>query len=86
MLTIARTKDPQSARIAAYLAMVQLSAGEAAVAESSFQSALALDSTEGTRVHRRHTLPGDRQMIRRWTTALALAMLRHHLLGLEDDR
>lgn len=46
VLTIARTQDPQSARIAAYLGMVQLSGGEAAAAEKSFQEALALDSAE----------------------------------------
>ncbi len=46
VLTIARTKNPQSARIAAYLGMVQLSGGEVAAAEESFQSVLALDSAE----------------------------------------
>lgn len=46
LLTIARTKAPKSARIAAYLGMVQLNGGEAAGAEESFQSALALDSVE----------------------------------------
>ena len=46
VLTIARTRDPKSARIAAYLGMVQLSGGEAAAAEDSFQSALAMNSSE----------------------------------------
>ena len=46
VLAVARTKAPKSARIAAYLGMVQLSGGEAAAAEESFQSALALDSAE----------------------------------------
>ncbi len=45
-LILARAKDPQSARIAAYLGMVQLSAGDALAAESSFQAALALNSAE----------------------------------------
>ena len=46
VLSIARTEDPQSARISAYLGMVQLSGGETAAAEGSFQAALALDSGE----------------------------------------
>ena len=46
VLTIARTRAPKSARVAGYLGMVQLSGGEAAAAEESFQSALALDSAE----------------------------------------
>ncbi len=46
VLTIARTRAPKSARIAAYLGIVQLSGGEATAAEESFQSALALDSAE----------------------------------------
>jgi Flp pilus assembly protein TadD len=46
VLAIARAKAPKSPRIAAYLGMVQLSAGEAVAAEDSFRSALALDSTE----------------------------------------
>jgi tetratricopeptide (TPR) repeat protein len=46
MLTIARTREPMSARIAAYLGMVQLSGGEAGAAEKSFQAALARDSSE----------------------------------------
>lgn len=47
---------------------------------------IALDSADGTRLHRRHALPGDRGMIRRFTTALALAMLRRHLLDLVNER
>jgi tetratricopeptide (TPR) repeat protein len=46
VLTVARSQAPKSARIAAYLGMVQLSGGDASAAENSFQSALALDSTE----------------------------------------
>jgi len=46
MLNIARTLAPQSSRIVAYLGMVELSGGETAAAEESFQSALALDSME----------------------------------------
>ncbi len=46
MLNIARTKAPKSSRIVAYLGMVELSGGEAAAAEESFQSALSLDSME----------------------------------------
>jgi len=46
MLTIARIRAPKSARIAAYLGMVQLSGAEEAAAEESFQSALSLDSSE----------------------------------------
>jgi tetratricopeptide (TPR) repeat protein len=46
VLAVARSKAPKSAHIAAYLGMVQLSGGEVAAAEESFQSALTLDSTE----------------------------------------
>jgi tetratricopeptide (TPR) repeat protein len=46
LLRIARAKAPKAARIAAYLGLVELSCGEAGAAESSFQSALALDSAE----------------------------------------
>jgi len=45
-LAIARSKAPKSARIAAYLGMVQLSDGDAAAAEESFESALAMDAAE----------------------------------------
>ena len=46
MLGIARTQAPKSARIAAFLGMVELSSGETSEAEQAFQSALALDSSE----------------------------------------
>jgi tetratricopeptide (TPR) repeat protein len=46
MLNLARTEAPKSSRIVAYLGMVELSGGETAAAEESFQSALALDSAE----------------------------------------
>ena len=26
-------------------------------------------------------MPGDRALVRRWSTSAALSMLRHHLLG-----
>jgi nicotinamide-nucleotide amidase len=42
---------------------------------------LALDDEDGTRLHRRLLTPGDRALIRRWTTSSALSLLRHHLLG-----
>ena len=45
---------------------------------------VALDAADGTRVHRRLLLPGERSLIRRWTTSTALGMLRKHLLGLAD--
>ncbi len=67
VLTIARTKDPQSARIAAYLGMVQLSGGETAVAESSFQAALALDSTETLALI---GMGGIRYQQERWSDAI----------------
>ncbi|HTS05014.1 MAG TPA: tetratricopeptide repeat protein [Candidatus Eisenbacteria bacterium] len=46
MLSVARTRAPKSARIAAFLGMVELSSGETPEAEQAFQSALALDSSE----------------------------------------
>ena len=46
VLSIARARAPNSSRIAAYLGMVELSCGEAATAEESFHSALALNSAE----------------------------------------
>jgi tetratricopeptide (TPR) repeat protein len=46
MLKIARTGAPKTARIAAFLGVAELSSGETGAAEESFQSALALDSTE----------------------------------------
>ena len=45
---------------------------------------IALDAADGTRVHKRLLLPGDRALIRRWTTSTALGMLRKHLLGVPD--
>jgi nicotinamide-nucleotide amidase len=41
---------------------------------------LALDDG-GTRLHQRLLMPGDRALVRRWSTSAALSMLRHHLLG-----
>ncbi len=45
---------------------------------------VALDASDGTRLHRRLFLPSDRAMIRRWTTSVALSMIRFHLLGRAD--
>ncbi len=45
---------------------------------------IALDAADGRRVHKRLLLPGDRALVRRWTTSTALGMLRKHLLGLPD--
>jgi nicotinamide-nucleotide amidase len=41
----------------------------------------ALDDGDGTRLHRKLLLPGDRALVRRWSTSAALSLLRHHLLG-----
>ena len=41
----------------------------------------ALDDAGGTRLHQRLLMPGDRALVRRWSTSSALSMLRHHLLG-----
>jgi nicotinamide-nucleotide amidase len=41
----------------------------------------ALDDADGTRLHRKLLVPGDRALVRRWSTSAALSMLRHHLLG-----
>jgi tetratricopeptide (TPR) repeat protein len=46
VLAIARSKSPKSAKIGAYLGMVRLSSGEVTDAEESFQSALAIDSSQ----------------------------------------
>jgi tetratricopeptide (TPR) repeat protein len=46
VLATARSNDPQSARTAAYLGIVELSDGDTAAAENSFQAALALNSGE----------------------------------------
>lgn len=45
---------------------------------------LALDSADGTRLHRRLLLPGDRALVRRWTTSAVLSLVRFHLLGRSD--
>jgi nicotinamide-nucleotide amidase len=42
---------------------------------------LALDAADGTRNHRRLLLPGGRALVRRWTTSMALVMIRHYLMG-----
>jgi nicotinamide-nucleotide amidase len=42
---------------------------------------IALDDADGTRLHQKLLMPGDRALIRRWSTSAALSMLRHHLLG-----
>ena len=67
VLTIARTKVPQSARIAACLGMVQLSSGETVAAENSFQAALALDSTETLALI---GMGGIRYQQQRWSEAV----------------
>ena len=41
---------------------------------------LALDAADGTRRHERLVLPGDRAMVRRWTTSAALGMIRGWLM------
>ena len=41
----------------------------------------ALDDADGTRLHRKLLMPGDRALIRRWSTSSALSLLRHHMLG-----
>ncbi len=68
VLTIARTREPQSARIAAYLGMVQLSSRDAAAAERSFQAALALDSSETLALI---GMGGIRYQQQRWPDAIA---------------
>jgi nicotinamide-nucleotide amidase len=45
---------------------------------------VALDAAGGTRLHRKLLLPGERSLVRRWTTSTALGMLRKHLLGLTE--
>ena len=37
---------------------------------------VALDAADGTALHERLVLPGDRSMVRRWTASAALAMIR----------
>lgn len=41
----------------------------------------ALDDVDGARRHRKLLVPGDRALIRRWSTSAVLSLLRHHLLG-----
>jgi nicotinamide-nucleotide amidase len=45
---------------------------------------VALDATDGSRLHRKLLLPGDRALVRRFTTAVVLSMIRFHLLGRAD--
>ncbi len=42
---------------------------------------VALDGADGGRMHRRLLLPGERDIVRRWTTTAALAMIREYLMG-----
>ncbi len=42
---------------------------------------LALDAGDGTTGHLKLVAPGDRALVRRWTTTVALSTLRSHLLG-----
>jgi nicotinamide-nucleotide amidase len=42
---------------------------------------LALDAADGTRAHRKLLLPGGRSLVRRWTTTMALVMIRQYLTG-----
>lgn len=44
---------------------------------------LALDAADGTRLHKKLLMPGDRVLVRRWTTAMALSLLRGYLLRLD---
>jgi nicotinamide-nucleotide amidase len=41
---------------------------------------VALDAADGTRLHHKLLLPGERALVRRWTTSSALTMIRKHLL------
>lgn len=68
VLAIARTKNPQSSRIAAYLGIVQLSDGEVAAAETSFQAALTLNSTDALALI---GMGGIRYQQQRWADAIA---------------
>ena len=68
VLTAAQSKAPKSARIAAYLGMAQLSSGEVARAEDSFQSALGLDSGDALALI---GLGGIRYQQQRWSDAAA---------------
>ena len=67
MLGIARKQMPDSARIAAYLGLVELSSGETGAAEESFRSALALDSRD---VLALFGIGGIRYQQKRWAEAV----------------
>jgi tetratricopeptide (TPR) repeat protein len=67
VLAIARSKETQSARIAAYLGVVQLSDGETTAAENSFQAALALNSAETLALI---GMGGIRYQQQRWSDAI----------------
>lgn len=47
---------------------------------------IALDAADGTRLHKKLLMPGDRALVRRWTTAMALSLLRGYLLRLDPVR
>jgi nicotinamide-nucleotide amidase len=47
---------------------------------------LGLDSADGAHEHKKLLLPGERSLIRRWTTSVALSMVRRHLLALGRGR
>ncbi|HUM02548.1 MAG TPA: competence/damage-inducible protein A [Thermoanaerobaculia bacterium] len=42
---------------------------------------IALDAESGIRRHQRFQFPGNRTLVRRWTTTAALVMIRRHLMG-----
>ena len=42
---------------------------------------VALDAADGTMRHQRLVAPGDRSLVRRWTTTVALSLLRLHLVA-----
>ena len=42
---------------------------------------IALDASDGAREHKKLLLPGERSLVRRWTTSVALSMIRKHLLA-----
>ena len=46
---------------------------------------IALSDRDGTLTHRRLQMPGERALVRRWTTSLALSMMRFHLLGIRRE-
>lgn len=67
VLSLAQVRNPQSARIPAYLGMVRLSTGDASAAEAAFQRALALDSSEALALI---GLGGIRYQQKRWQEAI----------------